>query len=204
MIKEVISNLALIILAGGRGTRIGEVNKALLPIGNETMLTRILENLSPLFDEIIVVAKEIEPFIHYPVRVIIDEYPGCGPISGIHAGLKASVDQHNLVLACDLPMIRIELVKFLLKNAKQDVTIPQVGEYLEPLVAVYAKRILPLVEGFIKVGNFKVINLLRKLDVEIIPESIVRQFDPELRSFVNVNSPVEYKKVLKILERENK
>lgn len=204
MIKEVISNLALIILAGGRGTRIGEVNKALLPIGKETMLTRIINNLSPLFDEIIVVVKESEPFIQYPVRVILDEYPGCGPISGIHSGLKASADQYNLVLACDLPMIKIELVSFLLKNAKQDVTIPQVGEYLEPLVAVYAKRILPLVEEFIEADNFKVINLLRKLELEIIPESTVRQFDPDLRSFVNVNSPVEYKKVLKIFERENK
>ena len=194
--------MALIILAGGRGTRIGEVNKALLPIGNQSIFEVIINKVSPLFDEIIVVAKEVEPFLKYSVTVISDEYPGCGPISGIHAGLKASIDQYNLVLACDLPLIKVELIDYLLKNASKDVTIPQIGGYLEPLVAIYAKRILPLVEDFIQKGKFKVVDLFDRLNINIVSESLVRQFDPELVSFVNVNSPIDYHNVLKIFASE--
>lgn len=195
-----INELALIILAGGRGTRIGEVNKALLPIGNQSIFEIIINKLSPLFNEIIVVAKEMEPFLQHTVHVIFDEYPGCGPISGIHAGLKASSDCYNLVLACDLPLIKVELIDYLLKNASKDVTIPQVGSYLEPLVAIYAKSILPLVEEFIQKGKFKVIDLFNHLEINIIGESLIRQFDPELVSFINVNSPIDYQNVLKIFK----
>ncbi len=194
--------MALIILAGGKSTRMGVRDKALLPLGGETMTGVIIKRLAPLFSKTIVVAKDAQPFIRYSVRVISDEYPGCGPISGIHAGLRASSDPYNLILACDLPLIKSELVKVLINHACKDLTIPIIGKYPEPLIAVYAKRIVPLLERSILAGDYKLTNLLTHLEVEYISESLLRKVDPELRSFLNVNSPADYEKVKMILQEE--
>ncbi|MCK4257635.1 MAG: molybdenum cofactor guanylyltransferase [Halanaerobiales bacterium] len=191
--------MTLIILAGGKNSRMGGRNKALLPLGKDTMINFIINRLSSLFQEIIIVAREVEPFSKYRVRVIQDQYLGFGPISGIHAGLMASLSEYNMVLACDVPLIKIELVEFLLNYSKKDLVIPKVGEYLEPLVAVYAKRITSIFEKAILENSYKLSDLFELINVDYVSEEKLRKIDPKLESFFNVNRPEDYKEVQKIL-----
>lgn len=205
--------MALIILAGGKSTRMGGSDKAFLPIGEETMVGMIISQFRSLFSEIVVVAKDAEAYAEMPVTVVTDQFPGLGPIGGIHAGLLASSDKYNLVLACDLPLMRAELVRLLLDRAMGsgeeaaleqdtlpvDVVIPIVGGFIEPTAAVYVRGILPTVEQFIHMGDYKLKNLISALHTDYVPEAELRRVDPNLESFLNVNTPEEYERVRAIV-----
>lgn len=199
--------MALIILAGGASSRMGGNNKALLPLGRVTMLERIVSGLAPLFTDIILVTNDGNPLHDSKVRTVGDIFPGLGPLSGIHAGLAASREAKNFVLACDLPLIKPELVEFLLSRATADkssltdgdIVIPAILGNIEPLVAVYDKRMLGTVENFIQMGKYKLRDIFSELQVDYVSEEEIRRVDPELESFLNVNTPADYEKVLQIL-----
>lgn len=191
--------MTLIILAGGKSSRMKGRDKAFLPLNQETMVGSIIRRLSPLFNEIWVVAKKPELYQDYPVRVVTDEFSNRGPIGGIHAGLKASSDEYNQILACDLPLVKFEVIEFLLKRAKKDLTIPQIDGYLEPLIAVYSKRLIPIIEKLIHQENYKLTNMLPYIDVDYVTEKEIKKFDPQLESFLNVNSTSDYEYLQKLL-----
>lgn len=213
--------MALIILAGGASSRMGGGNKAFLQLGPETMLERMVSRLSDLFSEIIVVAQNGNVLQREKIRVVSDIYPGFGPLSGLHAGLCASSDTYNLVLACDLPLIRAQVVKLLLsradelqmqlqtcakmanymQNATIDAIVPAVNGEIEPLVAIYNQSVLPVVENFIQTGKYKLRDIFRELQVDYVPEEAIRACDPRLESFLNVNTPEDYAQVVEILTR---
>lgn len=173
--------MALIVLAGGNSTRMGGRDKGQLPLGQRTMAGVLLHRLSPLFGETFVVARDAKPYAAFPVHVIRDRYPGCGPIGGIHAGLQVSRDRWNFVLACDLPLMRVEVVEFLMERAhgmeQDELLIPGFRGSFEPVAAVYGK------------------------EVYHVPEEELRLVDPALESFFNVNTPAEYEQAQEILRR---
>lgn len=200
--KKRSEKMALIILAGGKSSRMGGGDKALLPLGKETMVEVIISRLAPLFQEIIIVAKDAEPYNKLPVQVVHDQYPGFGPISGIHAGLQASCERVNFVIACDLPLIRAELVEMMLRRASEvDIVMPTIGKFFEPVAAVYCQRVGSLLEEMIIRGDFKLLNVVEKVPADLVREEELRQVDPELESFLNVNTPADYQKVQEILLR---
>lgn len=221
--------MALIILAGGKSTRMGGRDKAQLPLGRETMVGALIRRMRPLFHEIFVVAREEVPYADLPVTVIQDQYPGFGPISGIHAGLAASRDRYNFVLACDLPLMRVEIVQFLTERVRglgesreslcspadgfaqaervssrfqgPELVIPSFGGFFEPVAAVYAKEVQDVLERMICKGDYRLLNILSVLQVHYVTEEELQKVDPMLESFVNVNTPAQYQEVQEILRK---
>lgn len=121
-----------------------------------------------------------------------DLYPGRGPLAGIHAGLTVARFPRCLVVACDMPFLRPELVELLLSRAKgEKAVVCQIRGYLEPFPGVYPQRLGPHMERALRVGELGVQDLLRRVPLELIPESHVRQVDPRLQSFINLNSPAD-------------
>lgn len=195
---------ACIILAGGRSSRMG-TDKALLPLTNaphSTFLAHLAATLSPLCDEVILVARDAAQAAHYRVaaadnRIITDKVPDNGPLMGIYSGLSAIQAAKALVVAVDMPFAQTALVSMLLARAGTDViTVPVVNDIPQVLFAVYPRSLMPLIETTIAQGRRDPRSLLASSPVQYIDEAQLRMVDPQLRSFINVNTPEEWREYL--------
>ncbi len=177
-----------IVLAGGKSTRMGR-NKALVRIRESKMLEGIIRALADEFPEIIISAND-NSFDHLQIKTVPDIFPGCGPLGGIYAGLRASGHHVNFVVACDMPFLDVRLAAYLTELAAgYDAVVPRLGEYYQPLFAVYTKNCLKAVENHLKTGPHKVASFYPEVKTRFLsPEEIKKYGDPA-RIFFNVNTP---------------
>jgi molybdopterin-guanine dinucleotide biosynthesis protein A len=123
--------------------------------------------------------------------VIEDIYPGCGPLGGIHAALKSSTKELNLILAVDLPLVSSGLLHFLIERARQGavVTVPHAGGRLQPLCAIYRPAFAQVAEAALKEGNNKIDCLFDQVTCSVVRELelIAAGFSPGM--FRNLNTP---------------
>ena len=180
-----------IVLAGGKGRRLG-VEKHLLEIGGRSLLDTVVARVSAVSDDVIVVASHADT-ISIPIRgikVVSDIVPGRGPLSGLDAGLRVAKFDRALLVACDMPFLSTALLQHLVETATDaDAVVPQIAGDLEPLLAVYSRACLPIVEGLLDRQKASMRDLLDDVQVHLVPEEEVRKFDPEGRSWFNVNTP---------------
>lgn len=157
-----------IIIAGGKSSRMGE-NKALVKYKHERLIDCAIRILDPVVDFLIISSNESLPKI--PYIMVKDEVKGIGPLGGLYTALKKSKTEKNVVIACDTPNLTSDFYEKLLRKCKDcDAIIPEHSEgKLEPLVAVYSKNILPVIEEQIKVQDYKLMNLIKKINVSIMP-----------------------------------
>ena len=102
--------VAAAILAGGRGKRLGNAQKALVEVGGTPIVARQLAVLKPLTDEQIIVAGDIKPYEGFGARLVTDLHPGAGPLAGLESALAATKADALLVFACDLPFLDAALI----------------------------------------------------------------------------------------------
>jgi molybdopterin-guanine dinucleotide biosynthesis protein A len=191
-----------IILSGGQSSRMG-TNKALLPFAEKTNIERIRDELHFLFDHIILVTNEPERYEFLKLKMVADEHPGNGPLAGIHAGLKASDYEKNIIVACDMPFVSAEIAGTLAKNLKSyDAIVPVIGVKQHPLFAAYQKRIVYEAESRLKAGELRLKDFLEALNVRYLEENDLKAYsDASLeRVFFNMNRPEEYDRARKWIE----
>jgi molybdopterin-guanine dinucleotide biosynthesis protein A len=181
-----------IVLAGGQSQRLG-YNKILEIVGDRSLLEQVISCVASLSDEIIVVAAEgqiIPRFEDYPdMRVMTDIYPGKGPLGGIYTGLKNSTSYCNLVVAADMPFLNCALMDYMLDLVDGvDLVAPRVSGQIEPLHAVYMRSCLSAIEKMIKEGVLGVHKLFSRVNVRYVEAAEIARFDPEQRSFFNINT----------------
>lgn len=191
-----------IILAGGRSQRMG-TNKALLPLPGQpskTFLTHLISTLAPLCAELLVVARDPAQFAHNALpgtRIIFDEKPGGGPLIGLYSGLNAMQSTTALVVAVDMPFVQPPLLTLLLACNQQDTLIVPVVEGIpQVLLALYPRSILPHIETLLRQGKRAPRALLESAPVHYIEEAQLREVDPQLRSFVGINTPEDLQRML--------
>jgi len=184
-------NTALV-LAGGRSSRMGRP-KALLPFGGEPLVLHIVRALHPLFAEIVVVGAPGQDLPPMPARLISDAVAYQGPVGGIYYGLKAAGGETAFVTSCDSAFLSTGLVSHLLaESADYDVVVPRWQGRFQPLLAVYRRNVLPLLEAQLAEGQLRPVYLFDKVRTRIVEEDEVRRFDPEGASFFNMNTPEDY------------
>ena len=180
----------LILLAGGESKRMGQP-KHLLPTSRGTMIDHLHERLSPIFSETLLVGREL-PHELPELRMVEDLLPTRSPLVGIYSGLAAAQTDLCFVLACDMPFVRSRLVEELLSRAfDADVVVPIVHGYYEPLCAVYRKSAIPVIETALERNELKVTMIYEYLRLCVVPEEEIRVLDPDLSSFINLNTPHE-------------
>lgn len=191
-----------IILAGGRSQRMG-TDKALLPLpGNapETFLARMASTLAPLCAEVLIVARDPAQFadVAFPgTRMVFDQKSGGGPLMGLYSGLSAMQSTTALVVAVDMPFIQPALLTFLLDCYRQDtLVVPVVDGVPQVLLALYPHSILPLIESLLQQGKRAPRALLELAPVHYIEEARLRRVDPQLRSFVGINTPQDLRAIM--------
>lgn len=186
-----------VILAGGLNSRMGGNNKAFLKIGDKTILERLTETLQLFFKDIVIVTRQPELYAGYPGRIVTDIYEQRSSLTGIHAGLKHAVENYALIVPCDIPFLKPEVIQMLLHeiSPNYDIIVPAYQSHYEPLCAIYAKQCLPYIENQLEQNDFKIINIFDHLKVKTIHWEQLKQADTDLLSFFNVNTPEAYQKI---------
>lgn len=185
------------IAAGGRAVRLGGRDKGALPIGGDPITARQIAVLQEVATELLIVANVPERYARFGVRVVPDVVPGAGPLGGIYTAICAAATDRTLVVACDMPFLRADLLAYLIDAADgYDAAVPRTADGYQPLCAVYSKACAAPIRERINRGELKVVGLLADVRVrEIGPEELAG-FDPG-RAFVNVNTPDDYDCALK-------
>jgi molybdopterin-guanine dinucleotide biosynthesis protein A len=182
-----------VILAGGLSRRMG-FDKQFLEIG-DTVLSRYLASVLAIeFDEVIIVTNRPECYDPTGPRITSDIIPGRGPLSGIHAGLSAASSHYVYCLACDMPNLSLEYVKYLksrLTGGSFDVCVARAGEWIEPFHAFYSRGIVRHIENYLNQDRRSVFPMLGELNTLYLSEDETRPFNSSGRLFANLNTRQE-------------
>ncbi len=185
-------SISSVILAGGSSSRLGK-EKHTEVIAGKSLLERTIDQLKPLSNEILIVistSQSSASFSSYTeARTVVDLYPGKGSLGGIYTGLKHSTSFHALAVACDMPFLNSDLLRYLISLCPAfDVVIPVIDDLVEPLHAIYSKNCLPAIEILLKEGNLKVRGLFDSVKVRYVGKEEIDRFDSTHLSFFNINT----------------
>ena len=180
------------ILAGGKSQRMG-TNKALLLVQDESLLNRMIRLIRP-FCKTVAISGQNDDYNGFNVDVVPDLYPDCGPISGIVSSLSYSSTEWNLLVSVDVPFINAELIQHLITHIGQyDCIIPVHEGGIEPLIGLYNRQIVSVIEEMINRGDYKLMRLLSKLNMlKVDCNRLIKQYP---RLFFNVNCPEDYNSI---------
>lgn len=189
--------LSALILAGGRGRRLGNMEKALMSCDGRSLLERTINILDDIADDVLVSvrdegqAKELEAYA-CGKKMVLDSYYDIGPLAGILEGFKAAKGEYIFVTACDMPFIDPKVVEFMFRCAEgHDAALPlRPDGSMEPLCGVYrVEPMLPLIERSISSGKRFILAPVFELgDVVGVEMDTIREIDPQLRTFININT----------------
>ena len=188
-----ITDVTGILLAGGKSRRMGE-DKRFLRVGDRSLFERSLGVLRSLFRGVLVVIAQDSPTLEAEVPVIRDLVPNCGNLGGLYTGLRQASTEHVFVVACDMPFLNPEVVRYLAQfKDDADLVMVQRETGLEPMHALYGRRCLPVLEEMVRTRHLKIQEIVEhsSLNVRLIKGTELSRIDPEGRSFVNVNTPLD-------------
>ena len=179
--------ITALILAGGRGSRMGEVDKGLQPFRGKPMVAHVLERLGPQADEIIINAnRNLEQYEKFGHRVVADAIDGfAGPLAGLHVGMSHA--SHPLVATapCDSPFLPLDLITRLraaLEQENADLAVAKTFDQAHPVFCLTKRELAPHLRAFLESGQRKIDKWYSSLKV------IEVNFDDEEAAFANINT----------------
>jgi molybdopterin-guanine dinucleotide biosynthesis protein A len=187
------------ILAGGASRRMG-VNKAMLrmhvggPAVVETVVARLRE---AELGEPLLVTNSPGEYEFLGLESVGDDVEGAGVLGGILTALNHAGGERVLVVACDMPLLNVELLRYMVSlPGGYEALVPRWADggemRAEPLHAIYSVRCASAIAERIKAGRLKVSDFVEGVEARYIEEGEMRKYDPELGSFCNVNTPEEW------------
>ncbi len=193
------------ILAGGRATRFGGLDKGAVIVQGRSILDRQLTALTQVTDDILYVGAKPPAEYRRFLREVPDRLPGLGPLGGLDAALAAARDDTVLVVAGDMPFLTAAFLEYLARMAggagnpgrpgEIDAAVPRTTRGTHPLAAAYRRACQPRVRARLAAGQLAMRGLLEELQVlEIGHDAIARFGDPE-RLLANVNTPADLDQV---------
>jgi molybdopterin-guanine dinucleotide biosynthesis protein A len=195
-------NRSAIVLAGGFSERFGQ-DKAVVELKGKPLLQRVVDAVSGVVDEVIVVTKtedlvkEYTQFLKPEVKFIIDHDDSQGPLVGAVVGLEAAHGEYSLLVGSDMPLVSVEVLDLLFELChNRTAAIPRwTDQRIEPLHAVYHTQsalkaaLMALEDEFLEVSD-----MVENLGgVRYVSTLVIEQMDPQLKTFFNVTTPVDLK-----------
>lgn len=195
---------AAAILTGGHARRFHGLDKSGLLVdggGGRTILEHQLEWLAPVADDIMIVTSEARaadfPTSRLPrdARVVLDRWPGTGPLGAVATALDAAAGAPVLVLAADMPHVSARLIAALAaldtEPGLHDATVPHSARGAEPLCAIYRASALPAIRAALAAGELAMHAALERLRVRVMPVGDVAKIGDPALLFRNINSPAD-------------
>lgn len=196
-------HLTAIILAGGKSSRIGSgQDKAILKLNGKRIIDIVISKLKHIAGDNIIIVGPPEKYPSYK-QVVPDLFNQRGLLVGLYSGLKVSASRYNLVVGCDMPFLKVELLQYMAdKTDSNDIIIPRYAKsYVEPLCAIYSKACLEIMKRNIESGILSIRKVFPYLKVKYIEEKEIKRVDPELNSFFNINYKEDFIGAEKLIKR---
>ncbi|PIX31421.1 hypothetical protein COZ60_04690, partial [Candidatus Bathyarchaeota archaeon CG_4_8_14_3_um_filter_42_8] len=201
-----------IILAGGFSHRFGQ-DKGLLQLANKPLIKYVLDAISTLVDEKMVVASSKVQAENYAnvlgsdVNVLIDVDDAQSPLVGALTGFKEAHGEYALLLPCDTPLVSRDVISLLFELCiNRNAVIPRwPNGYIEPLQAVYCtKPAYEAAKNALSEGKLNMQSMVDRLrGVRYVSTLVLEQLDLELRTFFNINTPLDLRNAENMLKRSN-
>jgi len=179
-----------LVLAGGRGTRMGGVDKGLVILAGRPMVAHVLAALAPQVAAIVINANRNQA--HYGALgwpVVADRLAGFpGPLAGFAAGLEASTTDYVVTAPCDAPRLPADLVQRLgrtLVAESAEVCVAHDGTRLQPVFALLSRGVLDSLSAYLAGGGAKIDRWYAQLRMAQC------DFSDQPEAFANVNDPDE-------------
>ncbi|MEA3422222.1 MAG: molybdenum cofactor guanylyltransferase [Bacillota bacterium] len=191
-----------VVLAGGKSLRMG-FDKQLIEVNERKIVENIINILNEEFEEIILVTNKPQHYISENYRIVKDQIVGKGPLSGIHIGLKEASSEYVYFIACDMPNINIDYIKYMkskITRLEVDACITRFGQWIEPFNSFYSKSLIDSIEENLKMNKRMINILLEDKECCYISEEDARKFSIDWGMFLNLNT----KKDLENYTKDNK
>ena len=179
------------VLAGGQSSRMG-ADKAFVALNGQTLLERALRSVSGVASTVSILGSP-QKFGSFGT-VIEDEFPNHGPLGGIHAALRASCKELNLILAVDMPFVERRFLEYLAEQARDSsavVTVPRASGGWQPLCAVYRRQFAEVAEAALQGNRNKIDPLFTQVTLRVVDEAEIQEHGFALDMFRNLNTPEE-------------
>ncbi|MBU3736639.1 MAG: molybdenum cofactor guanylyltransferase [Methylobacterium sp.] len=177
-----------IILAGGKASRMGGIDKGLALLHGRPLVAHVVERLRPQVDMLMINAnREIERYRRLGHPVIADLIPGfAGPLAGLHCGMQAAGTEFVVSVPCDSPLLPEDLVSRLADAMRgADLAVARTGRQRHPVFCLCRTALLPDLTRFLESGGRKVEDWhagLNRVEVD---------FEDEASAFANINTAAE-------------
>jgi molybdopterin-guanine dinucleotide biosynthesis protein A len=182
-----------IVLAGGESRRMGR-DKAFIALDGAPLIEHVLRVLRGVFPRTIIVTNNQSAYALYNAVVVADAVDKRCALTGIYSGLLYSADEYNFVAACDMPFLNADLITYMAGLANgYDIVVPMIAGCVEPLHAVYSKKLLPVIARRLQEDRLQIRGIFEEARVKYVTEAELDRYDPERRSFKNLNTLDEYK-----------
>ncbi len=177
-----------VILAGGRGRRMGGVDKGLQDLQGRPMVQWVLERISPQVDNVLINAnRNLARYAAFGCPVLPDTIPDfAGPLAGLHAALAQATTPLILTVPCDSPFLPVDLVPRLhaaLMADQAELAVARAGGTVHRAFCLARRELLPKLDAFLAAGERKVGLWHASLNVVEV------DFDDEAEAFDNINTP---------------
>ena len=181
------------VLAGGKSSRMG-YDKGLINVGESTLIQSAV-NLMKAFTTNVYILAPTEKYKNIGVPCIADKIDSRGPLSALYTGLISSRTQINIFLACDMPKMRLEFIRYLVKKSSQHdaVLMKFTDGNVEPLCGIYKKSCLTIIKSNFEHNQYKLSKLLDELNVAYISEKDLNYLGLDRSIFTNINTPEDLK-----------
>jgi molybdopterin-guanine dinucleotide biosynthesis protein A len=196
------------VLAGGRSTRFGR-DKALVELGGLPMLGRMIALLQNVANNVKVVGTP-EKYGQFEREMVVDQWPGEGPLGGIITALEnsrksAARSEWNVIVSCDMPFLTREWMQFLVEravNSNAQLVLAHSTHGPEPLCACWRTDAAETLRAAFESGVRKVTHGVALLRSEVLDEPVWKRFDSAGRLFWNMNTAADYEEARRVWETE--
>lgn len=203
-----------VILAGGKSRRMGQ-NKALLPLGEDSLIEHVICRMRRVTDELLLITNTPTEYAHLGLSMHSDIVPNTGALGGIYTSLTHASHDVVVCVACDSPFLQPKLLSYLISVlGEYDAVMPYTYKAppsdnkdapitLQTLCAAYSKRCLPIIELMLQESELRVHALQERSNILTVAPEIWKAYDSEGYSFFNVNTPADFEKAQIMVERRS-
>lgn len=193
--KGLYSHITGVILAGGLSKRYGR-NKAFLEFDGIRLVDRVTAEMKNIFRQVILITNEKDHYEYLGLPTFEDLIKGLGPIGGIYTGLMSISDQAGFFVACDMPFINSQLVRYMVDiKDNYAAVIPSGASGPEPLHAIYSQSCLGAIKELIDAQRYQVRLFYEQISVRYVTQDEISKFVPPQRAFLNINTPDEFARI---------
>lgn len=192
---------SLAIIAGGQSRRMGR-DKAFVELGGTPLIERVIARSANLGQsETILITNKPAQYAHLGLPMFGDILRDKGSLGGIYTALMRAKSPDVLVLACDMPFVNKDLLQYMVGQCRDEfeIVVPTVGGYPQGLHAIYKKTCIAPIAAQLAANRLKIIRFYDQMRVRYLDEADYAPFDPQGRSFANLNTPEELAEAERLL-----